>query len=111
METGRFPPSLYARGAESGYKADMTTLKGLAMSGVACYTTGTVLSLQGTKDVIVPVEMFQNLTAHYNIRRDNRSCTPLRVSIKITVLCQMKKELFAVANGSFFQMKRRREPP
>ena len=108
---GPFSTVRYARGAESGYKADMTTLKGLAMGGVACYTTGTVLSLQGTKDVIVPMEMFQNLTAHYNIRRDNRSCTPLRVSIKITVLCQMKKELFAVANGSFFQMKRRREPP
>ena len=35
---GPFPTVLYAYGAESDYKADMTTLKSLAMSGVACYT-------------------------------------------------------------------------
>ena len=35
---GPFPTVLYAHGAESDYKADMTTLKSLAMSGVACYT-------------------------------------------------------------------------
>ena len=35
--TGPFPTVLYAHGAESDYKADMTTLKSLAMSGVACY--------------------------------------------------------------------------
>ena len=177
---GPFPTAIYAHGAESDYKADMTTLKSLAMSGVACYTfdfygwtdrstgpqgarwfhdvprgvddsyekkvlqqvedlnavieatkgwdfvdtsrlylvgssmggatvataavthsddicgivleypainlnpdamvsgasldangyTGPVLILQGTKDVIVPMEMSQNLTAHYNTLRD-----------------------------------------
>ncbi len=35
---GPFPTVLYAHGAVSDYKADMTTLKSLAMSGVACYT-------------------------------------------------------------------------
>jgi len=35
---GPFPTVLYAHGAESDYKADMTTLKSLAMSGVAYYT-------------------------------------------------------------------------
>ena len=34
---GPFPTVLYAHGAQSDYKADMTTLKSLAMSGVACY--------------------------------------------------------------------------
>ncbi len=180
---GPFPTVIYAHGAESDYKADMTTLKGLAMSGVACYTfdfygwtdrstgpqgvhwfhdvprgvddsyekkvlrqvedlnavieaakgwafvdtsrlylagssmggatvataavthsddirgivleypainlnpeamvsgapldvngyTGPVLILQGTKDVIVPMEMSQNLTAHYNTLRDDHA--------------------------------------
>ena len=166
---GPFPTVLYAHGAESDYKADMTTLKSLAMSGVACYTfdfygwtdrstgpqgvhwfhdvprgvddfyekkvlqqvedlnavieaakswdfvdtsriylvgssmggatvataavypainlnpnamvsgapldvngyTGPVLIFQGTKDVIVPMEMSQKLTAHYNTLRDD----------------------------------------
>ena len=35
---GPFPTVLYAHGAESDYKADMTTLKSLAMSSVAYYT-------------------------------------------------------------------------
>ncbi len=35
METGRFPPLLYAHGAQSDYKADMATLKSLAASGIA----------------------------------------------------------------------------
>ena len=35
---GPFPTVIYAHGAESDYKADMTTLKSLAMSGIACYT-------------------------------------------------------------------------
>lgn len=35
---GPFPTVIYAHGAESDYKADMTTLKSLAMSGVACFT-------------------------------------------------------------------------
>ncbi|MEE8807789.1 MAG: alpha/beta fold hydrolase [Lactimicrobium sp.] len=35
---GRFPTVIYAHGAESDYKADMTTLKSLAESGIACYT-------------------------------------------------------------------------
>ena len=35
---GPFPTVVYAHGAESDYKADMTTLKSLAMSGIACYT-------------------------------------------------------------------------
>ena len=180
---GTFPTVLYAHGAESDYKADMTTLKSLAMSGVACYTfdfygwtsrstgpqgvhwfhdvprgvddsyekkvlqqvedlnavidaakgwdfvdasrlylvgssmggatvataavthsadirgivleypainlnpdatasgapldvngyTGPVLILQGAKDVIVPIEMSQSLTAHYNTLRDNHA--------------------------------------
>ena len=180
---GPFPTVLYAHGAESDYKADMTTLKSLAMSGIACYTfdfygwtdrstgpqgvhwfhdvprgvddsyekkvlqqvedlnavieaakgwdfvdtsrlylvgssmggatvataavthsddirgivlqypainlnpdatvsgapldvngyTGPVLILQGTKDVIVPMEMSQNLTAHYNTLRDDHA--------------------------------------
>ena len=180
---GPFPTVLYAHGAESDYKADMTTLKSLAMSGIACYTfdfygwtdrstgpqgvhwfhdvprgvddsyekkvlqqvedlnavieaakgwdfvdtsrlylvgssmggatvataavthsddirgivlqypainlnldatvsgapldvngyTGPVLILQGTKDVIVPIEMSQNLTAHYNTLRDDHA--------------------------------------
>ena len=180
---GPFPTVLYAHGAESDYKADMTTLKSLAMSGVACYTfdfygwtdrstgpqgvhwfhdgprgvddsyekkvlqqvedlnavieaakgwdfvdtnrlylvgssmggatvataavthsddirgivleypainlnpdamvsgapldvngyTGPVLILQGTKDVIVPMEMSQSLTAHYNTLRDDHA--------------------------------------
>ena len=35
---GPFPTVIYTHGAESDDKADMTTLKGLAMSGVACYT-------------------------------------------------------------------------
>ena len=35
---GPFPTVLYAHGAVSDYKADMTTLKSLAMSGVAYYT-------------------------------------------------------------------------
>lgn len=34
---GVFPTVIYAHGAESDYKADMTTLKSLAMSGIACY--------------------------------------------------------------------------
>ena len=34
---GFLPGAIYAPGAESDYKADMTTLKSLAMSGVACY--------------------------------------------------------------------------
>ena len=34
----KFPTVIYAHGAESDYKSDMTTLKSLAMSGVACYT-------------------------------------------------------------------------
>ena len=33
-----FPTVIYAHGAESDYKADMATLKSLAMSGAACYT-------------------------------------------------------------------------
>ena len=33
-----FPLVVYAHGAESDYKADMTTLKSLAMSGIAAYT-------------------------------------------------------------------------
>ena len=180
---GPFPTVLYAHGAESDYKADMTTLKSLAMSGIACYTfdfygwtdrstgpqgvhwfhdvprgvddsyekkvlqqvedlnavieaakgwdfvdtsrlylvgssmggatvataavthnddirgivlqypainlnpdatvsgapldvngyTGPVLILQGTKDVIVPMEMSQHLTAHYNTLRDDHA--------------------------------------
>ena len=180
---GPFPTVLYAHGAESDYKADMTTLKSLAMSGIACYTfdfygwtdrstgpqgvhwfhdvprgvddsyekkvlqqvedlnavieaakgwdfvdtsrlylvgssmggatvataavthsddirgivlqypainlnpdatvsgapldvngyTGPVLILQGTKGVIVPMEMSQNLTAHYNTLRDDHA--------------------------------------
>ena len=35
---GPFPTVVYAHGAESDYKADMTTLRSLAMSGIACYT-------------------------------------------------------------------------
>lgn len=35
---GPFPTVLYTHGAESDYKADMTTLKSLAMSVVAYYT-------------------------------------------------------------------------
>lgn len=35
---GVFPTVIYAHGAESDYKSDMTTLKSLAMSGIACYT-------------------------------------------------------------------------
>ena len=35
---GPFPTVIYAHGAESDHKADMTTLKSLAMSGIACYT-------------------------------------------------------------------------
>lgn len=34
----RFPTVIYAHGAESDYKADMTTLKSLVKSGIACYT-------------------------------------------------------------------------
>ena len=33
-----FPTSIYVHGAESSYKAYMTTLKSLAMSGIAIYT-------------------------------------------------------------------------
>lgn len=33
-----FPTVIYSHGAQSNHKADMTTLKSLAMSGVACYT-------------------------------------------------------------------------
>ena len=33
-----FPTVIFAHGAESDYKADMTTLKSLAKSGIACYT-------------------------------------------------------------------------
>lgn len=33
-----FPTVIYAHGAESNYKADMTTLQSLSMSGIACYT-------------------------------------------------------------------------
>ena len=35
---GPFPTVIYAHGAESDYKADMTTLRSLAKSGIACYT-------------------------------------------------------------------------
>jgi len=35
---GRFSTVIYAHGAESDYQADMTTLKSLAMSGIAVYT-------------------------------------------------------------------------
>ena len=35
---GPFPTVIYAHGAESDHKADMTTLKSLTMSGIACYT-------------------------------------------------------------------------
>lgn len=37
-ERKKFPTVIYAHGAESDYKADMTTLKSLAMSGIACCT-------------------------------------------------------------------------
>ena len=33
-----FPTSIYVHGAESSYKEDTTTLKSLAMSGIAIYT-------------------------------------------------------------------------
>lgn len=33
-----YPTVIYAHGAESDYKADYTTLKSLAKSGIACYT-------------------------------------------------------------------------
>ena len=33
-----FPTSIYVHGAESSYKEDKTTLKSLAMSGIAIYT-------------------------------------------------------------------------
>lgn len=33
-----FPTVIYAHGAESDHSADMTTLKSLAMSGIACYS-------------------------------------------------------------------------
>lgn len=33
-----FPTVIYSHGAQSNHKADMTTLKSLAMSGIACYT-------------------------------------------------------------------------
>lgn len=36
--TEKFPVVIYAHGAESSYKADMTTLESLAMSGIAAYT-------------------------------------------------------------------------
>lgn len=35
---GPFPAIIFAHGAEADYKADMTTLKSLAMSGIVCYT-------------------------------------------------------------------------
>lgn len=34
----KYPTVIYAHGAESDYKADYTTLKSLAKSGIACYT-------------------------------------------------------------------------
>ena len=34
----KFPTVIFAHGAESDYKADMTTLESLAASGIACYT-------------------------------------------------------------------------
>lgn len=34
----KFPTVIFAHGAESDYKADYTTLKSLAKSGIACYT-------------------------------------------------------------------------
>ena len=34
----KFPTVIYAHGAESDYRADMTTLKCLAKSGIACYS-------------------------------------------------------------------------
>lgn len=34
----KYPTVIYAHGAESDYKADMTTLQSLAKSGIACYT-------------------------------------------------------------------------
>lgn len=34
----KYPTVIYAHGAESDYNADMTTLKSLAKSGLACYT-------------------------------------------------------------------------
>ena len=34
----KYPTVIYAHGAESDYKADMSTLKSLAMSGIAVYT-------------------------------------------------------------------------
>ena len=34
----KFPTVIYAHGAESTHSADMTTLKSLAKSGIACYT-------------------------------------------------------------------------
>ena len=34
----KYPTVIYAHGAESDYKADYTTLKSLAESGIACYT-------------------------------------------------------------------------
>lgn len=36
--SGKCPTVIYAHGAESDYKADITTLKSLAMSGIAVYT-------------------------------------------------------------------------
>lgn len=35
---GKLPVIIYAHGAESDYRSDMTTLKSLAMSGIAVYT-------------------------------------------------------------------------
>lgn len=35
---GPFPTVIYAHGAESDYRSDMTTLKSLVKSGIACYT-------------------------------------------------------------------------
>lgn len=34
----KFKTVIYAHGAESNYKSDITTLKSLAKSGIACYT-------------------------------------------------------------------------
>lgn len=34
----KFKTVIYAHGAESNYKSNITTLKSLAKSGIACYT-------------------------------------------------------------------------
>ena len=55
-----FPTVIFAHGAESDYKADMTTLKSLAKSGIACYT----FDFYGWRSALSECRICRNLSSN-----------------------------------------------